>query len=164
MPKYSGACYFYYKGRRCVPLRGFTWSSIARYGSGRSFCILEHPTSIPWRLKVCSFVVVWQEQGLTCSSITRFGTKRCICTLEVATSTTGLEGVFLCGSSAIVVDGPDLHLFHWIRNKGVFFSLKYPCQSWCCIISKIIYFNITIESRNLKKCCGVLTSHLFDKT
>ena len=61
---------------------------------------------------MCSFVVVGQEQGLTCSSITRFGTKRCICTLEVATSTTGLEGVFLCGSSAIVTDSPDLHLFH----------------------------------------------------
>ena len=47
-----------------------------------------------------------------CSSITRFGSKRCIFTLELAASTTGLEGVFLCGGHAIVTVSPDLHLFH----------------------------------------------------
>ena len=61
---------------------------------------------------MCSSAVARQEQGLTCSSITRFGSERHICTLELATSTSGLQGIFLCGGSAIVTVSPDLHLFH----------------------------------------------------
>ena len=140
----------------CEVSPGVLWLDLAAEGA----FVLWSLQLLLWRLKVCSSAVAWQEKGLTYSSITRFGCKRCIYTLELATSTAGLEGAFLCGSSTIVTDSPDLHLFDWIRNKGVFFSLKYPYQSCYCIISKIFYFNITIELRNLKKCCEVLRACL----
>ena len=111
MLKYSGACNFYYRGKRCVPLQGLTWSSIARFGSRRCFCTLELATS-----------TIEAEGGFLCGSVTRarshapavprFGSERCICTLELATSISGLQGVFLGRGSAIVTVSPDLHLFH----------------------------------------------------
>ena len=42
-----------YRGRRCVPLLGFTWSSLTGFGSRRCFCTLELATSTI-EAKVCS--------------------------------------------------------------------------------------------------------------
>ena len=71
--KYSGACKFYYRGKRCVPLRGLTWSSIARFGSSRYFCTLELATS------TVEAEGVFLCGSVTRASITRFGSERCIC-------------------------------------------------------------------------------------
>ena len=60
MLKYSGACNFYYRGKRCVPLQGLTWSSIARFGSRRCFCTLELATS-----------TIEAEGVFLCGSVTR---------------------------------------------------------------------------------------------
>ena len=58
--KYSGACYFYYRGRRCVPLWGFNRSSIVRFGSRSCFCTLELASS-----------TIEVEGEFLCGSITR---------------------------------------------------------------------------------------------
>ena len=71
--KYSGACKFYYRGKGCVPLRGLTWSSIARFGSSRCFCTLELATS------TVEAEGVFLCGSVTRASITRFGSERCIC-------------------------------------------------------------------------------------
>ena len=92
MPKYSGACYFYFRDRRRVPLRGFTWSSLTGFSIGRCFCTLE--LNFYYRDKgvfLCS-----PGRGLTWSSIARFCDGRCLSTLKLTTPTIETEGVFLC--------------------------------------------------------------------
>ena len=96
MFKYSGACNFYYRGKRCVPMGDSTWSSIARFGSRRWFCTLELATST---IKAKFVFLCGPRRGLTWSSIVRFCGGRCSSTLEPATSTIGAEGVFLCADT-----------------------------------------------------------------
>ena len=58
--KYTEVCYFYYRGRRRVPIPGFTWSSLTGFGSRRCFCTLELSTSTI-EAKVCSSTALVED-------------------------------------------------------------------------------------------------------
>ena len=92
---YSGACDFYYKGKRCVPLQDLSRSSITRFGRERCS---SNPQTTNSTIEVEGIpsVAPRLELSLTWSSISRFGSGRCFCTLELATSTIEVKGGFLC--------------------------------------------------------------------